>query len=247
MTEPADPSKLAGREGLIGTASRGAADGLYVRVPRSPDDEQKLTLRRTTDARTALARGLTEYLGGLSIIWDGGRRMFFERTYTSWAEPEKPAKYPSLVLVGSVPADYEAAMLTPALVASQDGQRNVYLRQVAEMKQMFQLIVWCQDPVERMALTTLVEDAMEPHDWMTGLRLELPYYFNARATYEKLNLSYDDTGEDAQRRWRRSVFTVMANVPQYRPVGTLVPMLPQTKVITEDTLTEPTGMVGSPS
>lgn len=212
-----------------------AVDGLRARVITEADDPQKLTFVRTTDLRTALARGLKEYLEKLSVVWEGGRLLAFKRALITWSDPEDPAKYPSLVLVGQQDMVYEAAMLTPTLIQSDDGTKR-YLRQVAEGHQEFQLIIWTTDATARMALTAAVEDAFEPTDFMSGLRLELPYYFNVRATYEKLSLFYDDTGGDVQRRWRRAVLRLNANAPQMRPVGDLQPMRIRTELDVSDTL-----------
>lgn len=75
---------------------------------------------------------------------------------------------------------------------------------------------------------------MEPAEFMTGLRLELPYYFNVRATYEKLSMTYEDTGPDAQRRWRRTIMNIVGNIPQAVPVGDLPPMTTQPRVTVID-------------
>jgi len=192
-------------------------------------DIQKLTYTRETDARTALALGLKQYLETVSIIWSGGRELRFVEVHQTWADPETPAKYPSASLVGLTPAEYEGAQFTPQTVQVEDGSGR-YIRMVSELQQVFALVIWCTDPEERNGLVAAVEDAMEPADFMTGLRLELPFYFNLRATYEKTEVDYDDSGEDNQRRWRRAIMTITANVPQARPVGDLANMKHQQRV-----------------
>jgi hypothetical protein len=78
------------------------------------------------------------------------------------------------------------------------------------------------DSVERMALTAMLEDAFEPVDWMTGFRLELPHYFNTRATFEKTGMDYVDGPVQAHRRIRAVHFQLVGVCSQYRFVG-LVP------------------------
>ncbi len=230
------PAALADRTALAaGPPSPPATDGLRARAILSPNDKEVLTLVRTTDMRTALARGLKEYLEPLSVVWEGGRRLAFKKALVVWAEPEDPAEYPSLVLVAQQEMAYEATQLTPTLVQSADGTQR-FLRQVAEGHQELQLIIWTNDPAARMGLVAAVEDALDPAEFMTGLRLELPYYFGARASYEKLSLLYDDSQGDAQRRYRRAVLRVNANIPQLVPVGPLPSMRVQTELDVSDSL-----------
>lgn len=214
-----------------------SVDGLVCRPILQAGDVEKLTFVRTTDARTALARGLSEYLSQLRIVWEGGRQLQFQKVEVCWAEPERPAKFPSAVLAASQDASYEGSpgLGAPELVMQADGTKR-YLRQVAELRQEFRLQVWATDPVERMGLTALLEDALNPAEFMTGLRLELPYYFGTRATYEALSLGYDDNSSDAQKRNRRSIITIAANIPVYRPVGELQMMKPKAVVLVSDQL-----------
>jgi hypothetical protein len=197
-----------------------SVDGLRARVVLDPDDLQVLSFVRTEDARTALSRGLAEYLAEQSVVWEGGRLLAFARVTSVWADQEVPAKYPSAAVVAVEDATYDASNLTPVLVQAEDGTKR-YLRQAAELMQKFALTVWAADSKERTGCVALCEDALEPAEFMTGLRLELPYYWNARATYEKVSLSYEDSAADAHRRWRKAVISVTASVPQYRPVGAL--------------------------
>jgi hypothetical protein len=208
-------------------------DLLAVRVITQADDPERLTFVRTTDARTALARGLAEYLAQVSIVWEGGRRVQFERVYVEWAEMESPEVYPAAALVAIDDAEYEDAELSPRTVQVSDGTRR-YVRAVAELQQEFQLQLWTTDPEERAAMVAMVEDALSPADFMYGLRLELPFYFGARATYEPLSVLYQDDEAAAQHQWRRAIITVRGHVPQYVPVGAIELLRPKAQVYVED-------------
>ena len=208
-------------------------DGLFVRPILDPDDVQQISYVRTVDARTALARGMAEYLSLLSMIWEGGRLLKFARTKFYWAEPEEEGLLPAAALIGQGEATYEDSTLSQQLTPIDDGTKR-YLYSPAAMTQRFRLEVWCTSPVELYGLAAMVEDALEPTDFMTGLRLELPYYFNARATYEKQALMYGVSGSDAQTRWRKAIFTVVGTCPQYRPVGELKLMDPRISVSVSD-------------
>lgn len=194
------------------------ADGLIARVITDRDDPEVLTPTRTTDSRTALARGLAEYLGQQRLVWDGGREVAFASVHTTWAQPEDPSTSPALTVTTAGDGQYDTANLTPTLVEVVPGR--AYLRQTAELNQEFLVLAWAQDPSMRLALSALLEDAFEPTEFMTGLRLELPYYFGARATYLATALNYADQAEGTAKRWRTVGFVVTGCVPRYRPVGT---------------------------
>lgn len=206
---------------------------LRARVITRSDDSQMLTFVRDTDTRDALAEGLKQYLEDLSITWTGGREIKFVEVQKSWAQPEDPAVYPSAAVVADDPATYEAAEMTPVLTQVDDDTQR-YIQFTSELHQNFDLVIWATDPHERAGLVTMVQDAMNPADFMTGLRLELPQYFGLRATYETLTIHYDDDASSAQRRWRRAIMTISANVPVAKPVGGIPTMSTQTQVHVED-------------
>ena len=183
------------------------------------DARQVFVDYRETDTRTALTRGLAEYLETLSIDWPGGRQSRFVRVFQAWAEPESIIEYPSAVVFATDRGEYQDSVLTPTLI--QIPNTSIYVREVAEVKLSMTIEVWATDPRESMALSAMLEDALDPHQFMTGLRLELPHYYNQRATYEKLGMSYEDAPETAQRRWRKAVFTVDGHITQLRRVGVL--------------------------
>lgn len=186
------------------------------------DLKQVLTDLRETDVRTALTRGLVEYLETLSIDWVGGRRSRFISVLQVWAEPEAVAAWPSAVVYAEGPGQYEDAVLSPKTIAVPNSNR--VLREISEVKLDITVEVWASDPVERMALSAMLEDAFNPHEWMTGLRLRLPHYHNSHATYEVTAMSYEDSSDGAQKRWRKAIFNLTGNLTQLRRVGVL-PML----------------------
>lgn len=185
------------------------------RLVERPDDQQKLTARRETDARTALTRGLSEYLEQLQIDMNG-QTLRFLRVFPTWAEPEEQAEYPSAAVFSLDVGEYDASRLSPRLVELDGG---VAVREIAELALPITIMFVANSPKERMALSAMLEDALDPVEWMTGARLELPHYFNARATYEKMSMVYEDDEESAQTRRRRCLFTVQGHVTQYRAVA----------------------------
>lgn len=177
---------------------------------RDPSTVPQLTGYRETDVHTALARGLAEYLEQQSIEI-GGRRLQL-KAYTTWAEPENQASYPAAV-VGAEAGKYDRGF-TPSFQTTID--KRVRLMAFTEFEQDLNLEVWATDPKERAYLTAMVEEALNPVDWMYGMRLLLPFYHGAPATYELLTSQYVDSSDDAMAKYRRAQFTIRGNVTAYR-------------------------------
>jgi hypothetical protein len=188
------------------------------------DDPEVLTVERQTDCRTAILRGMREYLEQLQVAWPGGRTSRFVRVVEEFAAPEQLEKYPAASVHGPGTGKYDASRMSPRVLAVGDGKQNLYLQQASELVQPFVIEAWTTDKVERMAIAAMLEDALDPVEWMYGARIELPHYFNLRATYEKLTVAYDETGDDPARRWRRVVMEVTGTLVQAKLVGQIMPM-----------------------
>lgn len=189
------------------------------RLITEPDEPIHYSVTRETDARTALTRGLAEYASQLVIDGAGGREFIFNRVYSSWAEPEEDAAYPMAAVYAEGPGEYEASKLTPALQRSvavdteSDPITTVYLIQPCEMMLSMVLDIWATDPQMRQNLVAMMEEALNPVEWRYGMLVELPFYFNERATYEMMSMSYLDAGDTSQQRVRRARITVTGRVP----------------------------------
>jgi len=169
-----------------------------------------LTATRECDAHTAMARGLAEYLGQQTIEF-GGRKLQL-MTYTTWAEPEDTVRYPAAA-IGATTGRYDRSF-TPDIQTTID--RDIRLLAYSEFTQDLNVEVWATDPRERSYLCAMVEESLNPVDWMYGMRLLLPFYHNTVATYEMLSSQYIDSAEDAMAKYRRAQFTVRANMTTYR-------------------------------
>lgn len=199
-----------------------AAPGTYIGPPgktrlitKSSGDPHIDNGRQETDVRLALTRGLAEYMELLSYDALGGRRVRFKTVHEEWAEPEENAAYPSAAITLQGPGVYEARALQPVLNPKQrlpppDGR---YLVIPAEYSTNLAVEVWATDPEERTALIQMLESAFNPVYWRFGFVLELPHYFNVRATFALKELTIPDDAEDALRRYRRAIFTLTAQAP----------------------------------
>ena len=181
-----------------------------VTLVREPQTQLHLTGYRETDAHTAMARGLAEYLGQQSIEV-GGRKLQLT-TYTTWAEPEDAIRYPAAAVGANVGA-YDRSF-TPQLVETVD--KKTRLVAFSSFVQELTVEVWATDPKERSYLTAMVEEALNPVEWMYGMRLVLPFYHGTVATYELLSSQYLDSSDDAMAKYRRVQFTLNGNVTTYR-------------------------------
>ena len=170
-----------------------------------------------TDCRTALTRGLAEYISQLYIDWNGGRQFAFRRVFDAWAEPEDEADYPSCAIYSDADGLYDASKFTSgdpgARVQLPSGE---YLISSCEFVLDIQIDVWATDSVQRMGLVAMLERDLDPTDFRYGLLLELPHYFNERASFEKTSMRYIDNEDAAQRRIRRAQITVTGRVPVIR-------------------------------
>ena len=178
---------------------------------RDPRTMVMLTEYRDTDTHTAMARGLAEYLSQQSIEI-GGRRLQLT-TYTTWAEPEANVTYPAAA-IGPIEAGAYERSFVPSLVQTINGERRLIA--FSEFSQTLQIDVWATDPRERSYLSAMVEEALNPVDWMYGMRLILPFYHSATAVYEMLSSQYVDSSDDAMAKYRRTQFAVKATTTAYR-------------------------------
>jgi len=167
------------------------------------------------DARLAVCRGLAEYISGLAFEAQGGRRVRFKDVHEEWAEPEETAAYPSARIGLKGPGVYEARSLTPSLdvkerIPAPDGR---YLIVPCDFVTDLAVEVWANDPEERSALIAALERAFLPNSFKYGFDLQLPYYFNARATYALAEISTDDDADLALKRFRIATLTLKTRVP----------------------------------
>jgi len=183
-----------------------------------PDVPPTITNRHETDARTALTRGLAMYLRGLEFDGGAGRILAFgNRVFESYADPEVQAAFPSALVSSDTPGTYDASRLTPGepVDRAQTNEGNALIS-TSEFVLDMVIDIWATEARSRVALVAGMEHALSPTDWMYGLRLDLPYYFGARAGYELQSVQYVDSEESATRRYRRASMVVSGRVPVYR-------------------------------
>jgi hypothetical protein len=177
-----------------------------------------LTANQQTDAHTALTRGLAQYLRTLSTVFAGGRDIRLVQVGETWAEPEAEAVYPSACVFGPEPGHYDASRFSPEAVTTQaiplpDGR---YIIKPTEFIQDLVIEVWCTDNKQRMAVCAMIENGLNATNFMYGIKLVLPHYFNTIGVYSMKDMVYIDSPEAAKERIRIARFIVGAAVPVIR-------------------------------
>lgn len=186
-----------------------------------PNVLQVFTATRKTDAHSAIVRGITEYLAGLRAETVDGKLLKFERVLEDWADLEQDHKFLTAAVYTQEPGIYDDSSFSGSVHVTPE---NARLRVVSNMTQLVTIEVMCTSRAERVAVAMMLEDALDPVDWMTGARLLLPHYHGAHMTLLKESMDYGDSEDKARKRWRMIQLQVMASIPQVRFDG-VVPAL----------------------
>jgi hypothetical protein len=114
---------------------------------------------------------------------------------------------PTAVIQARDEAVYEASGFTPRiydepLAGHGDSERLSYLVKYSEVIVPLVIEIHTSSPEERSQVSMLLEDVMNPVDWMYGFKLDLPHYFNQRAVFEPVKTQQLDSEDSARRRWR---------------------------------------------
>ena len=189
-------------------------EATYLVVPRRTATTP-FTANKETDSRTALTRGVAEYLSDLVVQSPDGRELRFQDVFSGWAEPEETAQFPSAIAYTTSNGVYEAKALSPSVapgckIPDPDGR---YLVSPSEYVVDVIVEVWATDPEERMILVGALEDAFNPFTGQYGFTLGLPHYHNVRASFEPTQMGYIDSEVAAMQRERRATFVLNGRVP----------------------------------
>jgi len=195
-----------------------APSDVGTRLITRADDLRSFTANQETDARTALTRGLAEYLSTLEWQDYGGRFLRLERVFDTWPEAEEEAVYPSACVRAEGSGEYGDSKLTPMVQSDNQlgAPDNRYVVSPCEFGIDLVIELRAADPEARSSLCSMLELGLSPLDWRYGILLELPHYFNQRASYEMKSMSYTDGSEVAMQRLRGADFMLRANVPVTR-------------------------------
>lgn len=179
---------------------------------------RSFTENRETDSRTALKRGLANYLMSLPqfIHPTHQRKVKLQKIYDVWPDQEEKTEYPSAIVYSTEKHPYEAAGFTPSIDPACKVDATTYLVKYAEVSFNMVIDILANDPEERVCLAMQMENALNPVDWMCGFQLELPHYHNLRGVYKLMDGNYPDDEPSAFTRNRHLTYTINGQVSAVR-------------------------------
>lgn len=189
------------------------AEGTQLVIPRTPRGE--LSARRETDTRTALTRGLAEYIEDVVIEQEDGRKLRFGKVFSAWSEAEETTVYPSAIAYTTTPGVYDASkfVAVPSKACQLPAPDSRYALSPSTYQVDVTVEIWATDLPQRTTLVAALEDTFNPFTGQYGFSLDLPHYHNVRATYEPMQMGYMDTETDAMQRNRKAMFVLSGRVP----------------------------------
>jgi len=178
------------------------------------------TVRRESDVRTALCRGLAEYLSQQTAVAEGGREVRIRAAYANWPSQEWVARYPAVLVRLDGRGRYDASAFTPSVpIDPAEAARlppGLLLVKASEYVAPIRITVKCVDTAQRAEIFDLIQQAMTPYDFAYGVRLDLPFYFGERAVYSLLEDEYLDDAESVQADRRDGALHCTGVIPVIR-------------------------------
>lgn len=185
---------------------------LVARLVTGATEKQKLTKTREVSSVRAAVRALADYLRELSFPIDGGKHVKFSVVREMKADPEENAKYPAAAIYpeGNIDYDSDTGSFEQYQAAEFD-DGGLYIN--GDVRTELTVHVWTNEDQHRENALMCLEDACNPVDYMTGFRLEMPFYHGLRADYLLLSVQYEDNDADVQRRYRKLIMRVRVTCP----------------------------------
>lgn len=191
-----------------------------------PDGTVVQTVAHETDARTALMRGMVEYLRTLTVAEPGGRELRFETVVEGQAVPDESTKFPWCCVSAPEESRYSGGMVPRVtsdnrIPAPEKGDREVYAVPTANFDTTLSLTFVCEKE-ERIHLMRMLEADLQFPDRLRqgkyGVTVELPFYMGMRADYAPVSSQYVDSSGDARQARFGGVMKVSASLKVARIV-----------------------------
>jgi hypothetical protein len=173
--------------------------------------------REECDCRTALARGLAEYVRAIQGFDLTGKSVKFANVYDTWPDSADTQALPAASVYADGDGSYDTGQLGVMTQGRVPDGRTYAV--VAEYATNITIELGARSKDERAALVAAIERALVPEARIYAARLVLPHYFNAVAEYSLQTNVYENSPDQVQAgRWTATV-TVAASVPQVRVFG----------------------------
>jgi hypothetical protein len=181
------------------------------------------TKSREVSAARAPIRALAAYLETIRFGESTGSFDKFATVEDGKADPEDLADYPSacVYIEGGVRYAEDGAIEPTDGIVIGDSQ----LLLAGDVQMTVLVHVWTNEDEHREIVLAALEDAFSPVEWMAGFQLDMPHYYGCRAQYQLTEMTYEDSPDDVQRRYRkltaqlqvRSPYARMFSLPRFRP------------------------------
>lgn len=161
-------------------------------------------------------QALKEYLESLTFPIDGQKHLAFEVVREHKAEPEDMAAYPGACVFtdGEIRYNSDDGPLNNESHDEIDEDHALFYP--TDLRFNVQVHAWTNEDFHREQVLMMLEDGFSPVDWASGFMLDMPHYHGLRATYILESLTYEDSAEDNQRRYRKVQARLLVTSPQAR-------------------------------
>lgn len=182
-------------------------------------DKQRYFAHRECDTLTAVIRGLREYLEQVAIECGSGYESVFKAVHESAAYTEDRNDYPGATVSPAAEAEYYGSAMNAQIdrtkvcedvPATSPGITRAFLSSATDLRASLSFDMASTTLEERAAVVAAVQNAMEPVTWTYGIRLELPHYHHARASYTPMGITFS---QDPQKGLWLATMRVQARCP----------------------------------
>lgn len=189
---------------------------------RKRDQKQVITTSRQECAPQALLRGIVEYLETQAIKVNG-RSVGFKSVVDRLPDFEQGMlALPAAACVLEGDGEYRSMRIGASAGAFVSTVSTADTRSVGspcDYEADIRVWLWANDPQIRSALLALVEDMLNPVDWMQGARIALPFYHGVHAEYQLKRSGILESSEDVAKRFRRASVLLHGVIPLVRLLG----------------------------
>jgi hypothetical protein len=167
-----------------------------------------------------MRRGLKEYLEQQQKDV-AGVLIRFEEVFEEWATSEDAGiRYPSAaVLLADGTVTFDASDFSPRIFPEDQLPDGRYIIKTSEATTEFLIEIHTSSAGERGSIAMLMEESLNPVDFMYGFYLELPHYFGQWAHFQLLASEAIDDPTTIRHGLRPIKMRLVGNVSVVRPRG----------------------------
>ncbi len=136
--------------------------------------------------------------------------------FNEWPAGNRTLKYPSVSIItagdaGFFPTMNKSVVLKGPIKTVGTTKTIEVVRETGYFDLRLQIDLWCEHKNQRTEFMHKLQEFFDPEMIPSGLRLNMPDYFNQLVNFTYIGYRYEDGGAAAQRREWRSILRVLAN------------------------------------